>query len=306
MLIKHQATPGFRRLIAVLYALLFFSISPPSARAGYLTISGQGTFEFTVEEEVVRLKGEYSISNSGNEAAHAVYPHFTLGAWQWVGEERQLKMGESTTWLIEEQFPVSKLLCREDPSCRTLDLPTRGRFPLRIVRHYQDINGYSFSAAEALPVLIGPLSKEDRILIQLKKIKAKLLIEGDGQEFEALFEVYNSYSEDKDLAIFLLTSQEIESPPAAERVSVPAGGSIRVRMKLKNFSGIIGSNYNVQTLLQWEDDGIRNTHTFGKGLQLLKQSNRNFFVFALVGGVLLLAALFYFFVLRFRSKTSEN
>jgi len=280
---------------------LFWLCFSEVAWAGYLTINGTPKIEANVSGQNIILKGSYEIENSGDETAANVFPALTLGAWVWAGEPKSVKAGESETWTLDFTIPMEKLKCSEDRACAGLDLPLSGRFPLYVRRHYEDQNGYRFSAAQVHGLQLGELSSEQLTALRLPTLDGALSCRGDGQSFRCKLDFQNSGLEARKVAAGAFSARELQIlDPTATLVEVGANAAGQAAFELRNVSGLLGSSYAVFAVMQWDEGGVRN---YASVSGLVSIANRSYGWLFLAGGlgvVLVLAGVIYLKVYRKR------
>ncbi len=228
------------------------------AYAGTLTMIGSGGLEATREGPQIRIKGVYAIENRGDETAKEVFPQFRVGHWAWSGTPRAIDAGKKTEWSVDEVFDESKLQCEETEPCASLQLPLNGAFPLLVLRHYQDLNGYRFSAPDVQRLLIGNLTGEQLDRIQAPALQTTMRTSGDGQKYRGTMETLNLGMKPIRASVSAHTTRELVTASLPPFVDIPPQARTNVEIQWENFSGLEGSGYATFAILQWNDDGVRN------------------------------------------------
>jgi hypothetical protein len=72
----------------------------------------------------------------------------------------------------------------------------------------------------------------------------------------------------------------------------------KIEAEFENFSGLVGSTYNIFAVLSWEDFGVRNTASTAGFINIEKESETPIFAGALIGVAIAMAFALYFFVFR--------
>ena len=263
-------------------------LCPGSASAGRLTIEGKSEFTAETSGEMVQLSGYYEMRNGGDEPAFEVFPHATVGDWQWSGEPKNLGVGATYRWEMKGEFALSRMACGKDNRCAGLQLPNQGRMPVFIYRHYKDSNGYSFSAPEVTGTIVGTLSAEEQARLRQQAIIPRLEMAGDGQSFSGTLSLRNSGVRPLDVAVSYFASREfiVESDPS--QVSIPAGKSVEVAVKTKNFAVLPGSVYPVYAVMQWEEGSVRQSAGVAAPVHVAVAPNNVMYLAALI--VVIIAA----------------
>lgn len=159
---NHSEPHAFKPFaLTLLRALLFFACAfMPAGPASAAQLIIEGSAEITTEATAdgVVLSGKYSITNLGDETARQVYPRFEMGGWQWAGDPRDMPPRAVQSWPFNSRISFAQISCPQNPRCAGLALPSMGFLPLLVMRHYQDLNGYSFSAPEVIRLPLASMT----------------------------------------------------------------------------------------------------------------------------------------------------
>jgi hypothetical protein len=206
----------------------------------------------------VFLKGTYVITNDGNTLASEVLPKLSLGTWSWAGDSVPLSPGQSHTWEIDTKISKAHLSCEQDPACLGLKLPTKGAFPMVVIRLYKDSSGYQYSAPEVIRLILGNLSDVEHSRVSAPNMNGRFALQGDGHKFAGEFELLSRDVEAREVAVSVVTTEELKVGEGLSKLIVEPVGEQKTRVELENFSGREGSSYPVFTVAQWNDAGVRN------------------------------------------------
>lgn len=285
----------------------YIGVTGEQVFAGTLTIEGYPNISAATEAGGIRLSGKYEIENKGDETANAVAPQLEIGSFIWEGDPRVLPQNKRETWQIDALIDPAKLQCTGADRCAGLPLPSAGNFPLLITRHYQDVNGYRFSAADVRNIVLGmPPDSKQQVPILNPAIDGKLGVEGDGTSFTFKANLLNSSTQAKRIAVSFFTSRELRVLTPPQVVDIPPSGLVDVSGKVENFSGLIGSTYAVFIVTQWEENGLRNSSRL-VAFASLKTPPSNWKFISLIAGLIIAAmAALYFAVFADRRGTDRG
>ena len=269
-----------------------------SAEASYLTINGAPTLNVSMDGENISLSGSFEITNRGDEEAADVFPGLSLGQWSWVGSPKRLPAGKSEIWEISARIAADGLGCRGGEVCGGADLPGLGKFPLLVRRHYSDLNGYQFSAADVASVIIGEMQPQSKVALQTPVVDAVYLCDGDGRDFQCELSVRNSGTLARKVEVSYYTAKELEVLSRPTLLPVGPNETARTSSRLRNFRGLPGSTYAVFAILQWEETGVRNFISASALMPIAKPSHLKKFVMAGAAAGIILAALLYVLLAR--------
>jgi len=285
------------------FLLLVFVIAgfAVPAFAARLTIVGTSDLRISLEDERVILAGTYSTLNKGDETVTQVFPVIQLGQWSWAGEPQNIDIGGQASWTIQEEFPQGMLACGDKAPCAEKDLPSVGLFPLFTTLHYQDLNGYAFSAPKLETVLLGGVTGVDLVNARSPFLQARFDLSGDGSKFRGHLEVLNLHDKPKEIVVTYFTSRELHASPKSELLELAPNAAQNTSTTLTNFSALPGSTYPVFAVLQWNENGVRNTVS-AFATVLIEMPKRDDFYLTSIIVVLLLSALLILIVVRKRTR----
>ena len=246
---------------ALLVLILLLQLCPARALAKFITLQGENklTVRVTDEHKVV-LSGSYEIENRGDETAQNVILSLNLGSWVYATPANTIPRGERKSWRIEQSFSDEQLTCAGNAIdlCADLNLPVRGIFPLRVAFHYQDQNGYMFSAVTVQAVEIGELTSTQKYAAAVPPLQASLTFRRPrGKEYPGVLVLRNPSEVAQKVAVALITSKELAALTKPFSVTVPPLSSSEHTIPLVNFSGLKDSTYIVIAVIQGAADGVR-------------------------------------------------
>lgn len=287
------------RVTALSIELVFvlLTVALPVAKAGTLTIVGTPILRASIDGGSIDLSGSFELRNQGNESAREVFPEVEIGSWSWVGTPEFMTQGSKKEWKFEELVSVEKLACRENVSFCT-NLPARGALPVRIRRHYQDLNGYRFTSPDVLTLEIGALTSEEQKTVRIPSLDANLALGPPGQQFSGKLEISNLAEVRREVLVSAFSSRELNVEMRPEIVTVLPGNPVTLPVSITNFRGLDGSIYAVFAVLEWQEGAIRNSVHVSAGAAIARSSTTpNYIIIALIAG-LTVAGMLYFFVIR--------
>ena len=293
---------AFLILTATLTAVVNLTITLP-AFATYLTINGSSSIVATVEDGKVKLSGTYQIENNGDEKAQNVFPSMRLGKWAWAGEPHSIEQKSRQIWPIEATFALDLLRhVNSDPSAEQ-ELPTKGQFPLVIHRHYEDLNGVHFSAADVLAMTIGSLTEEELSDVRIPQVNSNLQCEGNGKNFTCTLDIRNLSDSKKKISVDYHTSQELQIKSPPQVVDLETRGQKLLEINVENIAGLSGSGYAVFAILQWSDNGISKESSVARVVNIKEPDHSAWWIGGGMGAILLSVFLLYYFVFRNPKKS---
>lgn len=293
-------------LLVTLFCLSWFVLSAHDAHGSYLTISGQSNLTFGVEEGNVHISGSYQIENKGDETAADVFPSFQLGEWSWAGAPKSLDPNKQENWKIDEKFSLEMLHCDRDPACAGQSLPLQGVFPLFVRRHYADLNSYQYSAPEVMMVQLGDLQGKALTASRNKSLLARLSFEPGSSDFHGRLEVRNLSNEKKKLSITYFTARELQVVTSPRVLELEPNSTSSAAVTVQNFSGLLGSRYAVLAVLQWEEEGIRNSFAASQVIAIMQKDSKWKWLSVTSLSFFLLVGLLYWFVFRRPAKKDRR
>jgi hypothetical protein len=269
-------------LLVGLHLLLLFP-SPSDAR--FIRILSDAQLEARAEAESVTLFGTYELENQGDETARDVFLAFELGTWAFTTEKRSLSPGVKHSGQINESFPLARLRCGTGDAdlCAEQELPLKGAFPLRIMRHYQDGNGYPFSAVAVQPLKIGQLTEEQQYTTGVVGLRPVVVMKGtSGEAFSGTVEVRNLRDAPQTVSVALVLPSEFINMTEPFQLQIPPRGTASGPFQFGNDAGLTGSAYEVVTVLQWAEGGVRHTSSARQMVTVQKSSRAPYFIGVLV------------------------
>lgn len=271
---------------------LLFLISS-FANAGTISIVGNPNLEFESGETSVEIIGEFDLSNFGNESAVEVFPEIVIGSWRWAGGPEQLVPQGKKKWKISDTVTYDQLGCNLT-ICKSLNLPRRGLYPIFVWRHYKDLNGYPFTALTVERAVLGQVPKSKQTLLYASGIQGKMSVFGTGEKFEAKVVIRNPGSVMRRGMVSLHTTKEIQIIDEGFPFEIKAGGESEFLFEGKNFSGLLGSVYAIFGVVEWEEEGLRNTQTLSAQWTIREAETTNLWIFVILSmAVLGLVAVLY-------------
>lgn len=241
--------------LALLMGLVFVT----NASAAMLKVDGFSQLEFLIDNEQVTISGSYRIRNNGGEPVYNVSPILRVGGWSWSGPPENLLPADNYDWEVSEVVPLATLTKSAGLQCLDFE-PRRGFFPLYIMRKYQDINGFQFSAADLLKVELGELSGGERGRLQAPPVKTKLeLAAGTGQsKATGSLTVRNLSDEPIKLALTTHVGRELSARADQSCVEVPPHSQESYGVEVEEFNAVPGSNYPVIVIAEWRQGELAN------------------------------------------------
>lgn len=197
------------------------------------------------------LKVLITVINKGDEAAHNVQAEMNVAGKKIMAKKMQ-ELGVNETYKVFEEIK--------------LNLKQPGEYPLVVTMHYADANQYPFSAlnlqtfayrAEEVPAeVFGRMGsatfwKHGEIKLALKNL---------------------SYS---DIATMtrLIVPRELTVDEGSQKINVAPKGQGEADFKLKNFSALSGSTYQVFAVSEYEKDGMHQTNITPGTIKIVERKN---------------------------------
>ncbi|HJQ83797.1 MAG TPA: hypothetical protein VKA21_06970 [Candidatus Binatia bacterium] len=229
--------------------LLIALLAPALATAGSISIS----ISPVVEVRDGKLTGTVQVTNSGDEAAHAVAPVLRFRDQEIRGEGRDA-LGPNQSMKSALALPVGDL--------------KPGRWPYRLSVDYADANQYPFQALHVGSVLVGsvPPSK-----VSVTAVKADPLA-GSGS---LSVKLKNLSAVARDVSIMVVVPEGVEVSDPVETVALAPWAETSVSARLVNRTALAGSRYPVFIAAEYDEDAA---HQAAIGQGVLEISNpRSFF-----------------------------
>lgn len=277
-------------LISLIYA--------PVALAGYLTIGGSSNLTASLNGSTVLLRGTYTITNTGDEQAHRVFPSFQLGTFTYSGEPKSVGVNGEERWEIKADIDLKNIAGGE-----TSPNAVKGMYPLLIRRHYEDANGAKFSAPDVELLPLGNLTEQELGTVRTPRLTPLVSCDGNGETFTCKLEILNTGDDSYKVHTFYHTTMEIQGVTPPGDIEVPARDQASWSFDLKNFSGLPGSSYGVFAILEWQDGPLHFAERAGSLVSVKRVSYQSYYIAAGISLFLLAALATYLFV--FREKKSS-
>lgn len=157
------------------------------------------------------------VHNIGDEPAEGVLPDATLlGASASGAERAAVPSGFEMTWDVHLPRPTEL-----------------GTFPLVVIVHYLDGLGHRMSAP-AIHLVRNAGTPPARVTLALEASPLVTIAAGSVR-------IVNQEDDPIAGTLVLITGEELRVVPAERPIEVPAGGTIRVPVELRNLSALAGS-----------------------------------------------------------------
>ena len=252
--------------------LLGVLLAPALAAAGSISIS----ISPTVELRDGALAASVQVSNSGDEAAHAVLPHFRFRDQEARGTAKEA-LAPKESMRAELTLPVADL--------------GAGRWPYRLAVDYADANEYPFQALHVGTVVQGtaPAAK-----LSVTAVDADPLA-GSGS---VRVRLKNLAGAARDVSLAVILPEGVEASQGSRPVALAAWQETTVSTSLVNRTALAGSRYPIFVTAEYDEDGV---HQVALGHGMLEVTNpRSFFQaqrsLLWIGAAVLVAAWLAFLV----------
>jgi len=216
------------RILSLIFAFLFLWTT--LARAGTVTMSAQ-TNVITWND---KLQIVIKIKNKGDETAHEVQASVPYRQRVLLSPViKHVRPGEPHTFRFEESVSGMK----------------PGRYPLTVTVHFQDGNGYPFSALSGTMFSVGsPVSAGHRCVAHDVTMveKGKLLVD-----------VRNLKSESKKITASVSLPREFSTPKSQVNFELGPEAERTIAFKIVNVSAMTNSANSLFCYLEYEQE---NTH----------------------------------------------
>jgi len=247
-------------------------ISVRTASAERLILQGFSDFAVVKNSDNgLSLSGKYSIENKGDELAKHVSPIFEIDQPLWSGDPKSLNAGNTEVWNVEAK--ISESIGKR-----------RGVIPLKVSRMYRDANDYKFSAREILLMTTPDLSNSERASLATPRLRSRVTVTSSGQHFDGDIEIENISGEILQLRLSTWCSLEISLNIASPQLSLEPGETKKIRVSGKNFSGLNGSHYPINILMQWSHAGLEEAEVRTSIVDIYEEKNS-------IGKMLLIAVI---------------
>ena len=218
-------------IILTVYCLL---LTLP-AHASYISLNTSLASKY----ENGAVKVNVLVVNKGDESAYNVQAEVAVGGRVILAEKRA-ELPVNGSYAVEEKIPLSP--------------PLPGTYPLTLVMHYTDANQYPFSAltcrtfiyeGEATSPLFGQLSPAS-------------FTKGGSLHFT----LKNSSEREIKVKTYLVAPRELTVEQEGRELSLGPKSEQTASFKIKNFSALPGSTYQVYAVAEFEVNGLHNTSVF--------------------------------------------
>lgn len=282
-------------------------LAPRAGLASFIALAPGGEIGVVTQGEAAVVAGRYAITNQGDEVARNVFATFQLGRCAFATERVSIEPDQAQEWSLDHSCALSDLACagEEGDLCGGEELPLRGAFPLRITRHYEDVNGYPFSNVSVHRILVlDPGDAEPR---ETPTIEAEFhLDEGRHRDFSGFLELRNLTDIPRTVSVALVLPREVAGHTPASRVQLGPRSVEEIPIHLTTPWALDGSAYEVVAVLQWSTGTLRNMAAASHIVQVEQPSLAHYFfgVQAVAGAVALLLLALALVVLR-RSRSGR-
>lgn len=236
------------------------------AFAGFIQIQSNQSWNLSKDG---LFAGTYELENHGDEVALRTHIEIQAGRWAWKSLEYELRPGQKQTIAVAQSIPLGDLQCSLLPSCR--EFPLVGRIPIKIIRHYQDANGYSFSAPDLAIVGDGELPLPFEIQLNLTR---------EADLFSLRYSLRNLTDQTLQLFPNLILPEEVENTSVFAPIELRAHRQLEGRFFFSNVRALPGSQYAATLILQWQEQGVRqvlvktNSFLIEENLAVLSRDSR--------------------------------
>ncbi|MEE4144750.1 MAG: hypothetical protein V2I26_08125 [Halieaceae bacterium] len=201
-----------------------------SAQASFITIETEFTVTDMGDGPVISI----GTRNRGDESAfHA--------------QIEMIALGHQFTGSRTEKLDIDRKMDTDFRVGGIFDLP--GRYPIIIKTHYQDANGYPFSALTSGFYDAGAPALS-RVLVAAEPIEFPS--NGKGR---LEFILRNNGSTPHDVSLKLFLPDELVTIEDGATLTMAPNSSVTVPFALENFSALANSRYSVVMLANYEADG---------------------------------------------------
>ena len=215
----------------MLSTILWCAAMVAVAHGSYISMETSFSMGFAGEEVQVKA----TTRNNGDEPAHQVYLEIQAMGQTFLGTTTaRLDVDKAHT----DIFSLGKIF------------PLKGRYPVFAKTHYQDANGYQFSA------LLGGLHDYGQGVPTDMKIKgheADLSVDG---KTRIQFTLFNSGTSSHDIELSLHVPDEIVLTDGIKALTLGAKEEKDVTFFLKNFSALENSSYAVFLAAGYRDSDM--------------------------------------------------
>lgn len=261
---------------AMLFALC---LCPATAEAGTISIT---TNAFALADNE-RLYVLIQVKNDGSEAAHRVRTNAEVLGEQFGSEVRtRIDPGKS----------------REFKFTKSIDTSLAGTFPITVLVHFQDANGYPFSALTCTTFSVGKSRNAE-----LASASDPVSIKDNGI---VRFRIQNKSSHERHIKATLVLPREFSSEKPETQFSLQAGGNKTLAFSIQNLGAVDGASYPVFLIQQYDFDGVKHTAVSNEVVNITKHGNwfrRTRWHWA--GGFVLAGAFFILSIMRMKNEETN-
>ena len=259
-------------------ALAIAWLAASEAWAGTIAIQVTHRAELSEGE----LRAAVTLSNEGDEAAHAVTPVLRF-------------RGAETRGATEATLPPKQ------PMEASLALPAGpladGHWPYEIVVEYADANLYPFQALSVGMLAVGspPLSK-----VAIPALASPVLAD----HAELSVHVKNLSETERQITLKVLAPDAIEEKHASEEALLGPWAELEVPVELTNRAALPGSRYPLFVTVEYEDGPVHQTLVAQTSVEIpaadarLSPGGRSLWIAAAIFGALLVGLVAYRLVKR--------
>jgi hypothetical protein len=212
--------------------------------------AGAGTIAIQISHRAELREGELrsavTLSNEGDETAHAVTPLLRFRG-------------------AETRGPTQAALPPKQPLELSLAVPAGslpdGHWPYEIAVEYADANLYPFQALAVGMLTVGspPLPK-----VAIAPLPSPVLAE----HAELAVRVKNLSATERRVVLKVLSSEAIEARNAAEETALEPWGEVEIPVELTNRSALPGSRYPLFVTVEYEDGAVHQTLVAQTGVEI--------------------------------------
>lgn len=260
-----------KRYNVVLTLLILFSFVMnlnQFVEAGFITIETKATVNIDKDT----IKSTVEVTNKGDEAAYNVRITADIGGKLLKGTVKDvLKVNEKHS----EEFTTEA------------GFKKAGRYPVIVTIEYTDQNQYPFTALS----IVDLVYKENVIT----RVSGQLIALEVMEKGNLKVKVKNLEDIEKKVNILLVIPKELSSPNRQKEVVIKGGAEETVKFDIRNLAALLGSNYVVYAVLQYEDDNYHYTNSTRGNIKIEeKKEIVKFYRWPLVAlAVLLIFAVLY-------------
>lgn len=214
------------------FLLLVMLLVATQANASYISLST--TLSSKVEGK--NLKVMLSSTNQGDESAYNVQAEIKVKGQSLLAEKRP-ELTINTAYQAQFDVPL------------THQLP--GNYPLILILHYTDANQYPFSALSVQSYAFGREAPSP--------IYGQAKATAFAQEGELRFTLKNLGENEIGVKTYLVTPRELSLGQELVELVLAPKSEENASFKLKNFSALNGSSYQLYAVSEYESGGLHYT-----------------------------------------------